>query len=599
MRRMFKAALCSLGLLASAAHAQAAPSTQTVDPIRYKVGIIGAPSFPESPNPDLEVPWTDANVKKMRDLGFNTIQINMAWAYRPYDEALNLEDVVPLPKEYELPTDRALENTLHSPDKIAARAAELKRRIALCKKYGLHIIFQFGAPFVGFPPQMDPPVQITTDPKTVARYRALIQEFGREFPGVDDLMIYTYDQDAWMCSEFGPQASCHGIPLSEREATFLNVLAGEWKTINPAGRLWWEPWELSAGEVYDTIPRLNANAIGLAIHSSIAEVMITNPADDWFKNVLYEGKQYGVPVIGEVFMGTPTEEMEPYTDVPSPLSTLRELQAVYRAGDLTGIKEYFGNVPTKEDPNLRMTSIFFRNPDISEQAALEEDAQPYGPAAEGIIRYWKLVSAAIDVAPWKVSWRFRRVGYSDPKHAMTAATLKGASWQSPGWQSTRRSTFMRTDETTEPNFWEREDIQLRCGYSADLLRQAIAAGNTVRSQVPEALRATFDKGMGELDGFRVRMLAYSYHLKETNLADDIRTAKAQNMPVRQDNVDELRKTLLEDQKNQGSAEPIGAAVKLLDTDLDKFLATYFLPSEPTGDQPAGSTYTHGSSITSN
>ena len=563
--------------------------------IKYKVGILGAPSFPQSPNPALEVKWDDANLQRMRDLGFNTMQINMAWAYRPYDEALNLEDVVPVPEQFQLTMDRELAKTLRTPEKIEARSEELKRRIALCKKYGFHIIFHFGAPFVGFPPQLTEPLpQVTTNPKTVERYKALIAEFGRKFPGVDDLLIYTYDQDAWMCSEFGPSPSCHGIPLAQRESAFLNALAHEWQQVNSQGRLWWEPWELSAGETYATIPMLDAKAIGLSIHSSVAEVMITNPADRWFRNVLWEATRREIPVIGEVFMGAPTEEMEPYTDVQCPLSTLRELQAVYRAGHLTGIKEYFGNVPTKEDPNLRMTSIFFRDPEIGEEDALRQDAHPYGPAADAVVHYWKLVTAAINFAPWDVSWRFRRIGYSDPSHLMTAATLKGASWQTPDWQSSRRSTFMRTDETNEPNFWMREDIQLRCEESGKTMQEAIDAGQALRQLVPTPLRSSFDNGLKELVSFRVRLLAYAYHLTETNLANDLRAAKALKLPLREENVKELRQTLVNDEQNQGQAEPIASAIRMLDSNLDKFLATYLLPSQATGAKDG-----KGSSITSN
>jgi hypothetical protein len=59
-------------------------------------------------------------------------------------------------------------------------------------------------------------------------------------------------------------------------------------------------------------------------------------------------------------------------------------------------------------------------------------------------------------------------------------------------------------------------------------------------------------------------------------------------------VDELRAILIKDQMNEGTREPIGAAIEMLDKDLDRFLATYFLPSEPTGAKDG-----RGSSITSN
>ncbi|HET7117465.1 MAG TPA: hypothetical protein VFI29_13290 [Hanamia sp.] len=75
----------------------------------------------------------------------------------------------------------------------------------------------------------------------------------------------------------------------------------------------------------------------------------------------------------------------------------------------------------------------------------------------------------------------------------------------------------------------------------------------------------------ELIGFRKRVLAYIYHL---------RGSKDLNLPVNKNNVEELKLLLITDQENLTSKEPIATAIKLLNEDLDKFLATYFLPPEP-------------------
>ena len=207
-------------------------------------------------------------------------------------------------------------------------------------------------------------------------------------------------------------------------------------------------------------------------------------------------------------------------------------------------------------------------------------AQPYNQAAEGVATYWKLSSEAIEMYPWDVSWRAREVGRSDPRHPMTAAVLKGASWQTPEWQSNRRTAFMRTDQTDSPNFWMREDIQLRFEQSASKMQAAITAAQTVQSKIPIAFKATFDKSVEELAGLKTRVLAYAYHLRETNLADLIRAAAKQGLKVNEQNVQELRALLVKDQKNMGSAEPMGSAITLFDSDLDKFMETYFLSSAP-------------------
>ncbi len=545
--------------------------------LELKVGFLGTPDHPD-------VEWNDENMQLMKDLGFNTMQLNIAWGSRPDDEPLNLEDVVRIPLQFELPMDKRLSKTLHSTQRIEKRSEKIKQRIALCKKDNFHTIFQFGAPFADHPRQEKEPLpQCIMDSTTINRYKTLIKEFYKKFPGVDDLMMYTYDQDAWLCSEDGPCPRCHGVPVAIRVVKFVNTLAQTWRKLNPNGILWWEPWELSAGEVYSAINLLDTKCVGLAIHSNIAEVQIAFPADRWFKNVLYLAKKKDIPVLAEVWMGCPTEEMEPYTHIPTPLLTLQELRAVYNAGVLKGIKEYYGNVPNEEDPNLRMTSIFFDNPDITDSVALNELAKPYLNAAEGVIKYWKLSSEAVAFYPWDVSWYAREVGRSNPIHLMTAATLKGASWETPSWQSSRKTYFMRTDETSEPNFWMREDMQLRFEQSASLMTQAISGAKSIQKIVPEKFKLEFDKSIKELSEFRRRVLAYVYHLRETNLANDIRISIKLKLPQKQrlENIAELRKILVKDQENEGTDEPIASAIKLLDHNLNKFLEIYFLPSKTT------------------
>jgi len=480
--------------------------------------------------------------------------------------------------------DKELIKTLHSPISIENRSEKIKQRIAVCEKNKFHTIFQFGAPFAGHPRQEKEPLpQCISDSVTIDRYKTLIKEFYKKFPGVNDLMMYTYDQDAWLGSEFGPCPQCHGIPVAIRAAKFVNTLAQTWKQLNPNGILWWEPWELSAGEVYSAVHLLDPTCVGLTIHSNIAEVQIAFPAGRWFKNVLYLAKTKNIPVIAELWTGCPTEEMEPYTHIPTPMLTLQELRAVYNAGVLKGIKEYYGNVPNEEDPNLRMTGIFFHNPEVSDSAAMNELTKSYLKAAEGVSKYWKLSSEAVAFYPWDVTWLAREAGRSNPEHLMTAATLKGASWETPDWQSSRKTYFMRTDEADDPNFWMLEDMQLRFEQSASLMTQAINIADSVKEFVPQILRSEFDKSIDELKELNRRVLAYAYHLRETNLANDIRSSIKLKMPEKQrlDNITELRKILLKDQENEGTNEPIASAIKMLDNNLNKFFKTYFLPSKAT------------------
>jgi hypothetical protein len=204
-------------------------------------------------------------------------------------------------------------------------------------------------------------------------------------------------------------------------------------------------------------------------------------------------------------------------------------------------------------------------------------------ASEGIREYWKLSSAAIAMYPWDITWFAREVGRSNPLHAMSAATLRGACWETPSWQSSRKAAFIRTDEANEPNFWMREDAQIRFELAATKMEEAVTMARSIRQNVPQEYLGAFDKGVEELGGFRQRCLAFVYHLRETNLANLIRTSVAKGIPAerRKENIAELREILIKDQANQGKDEPIAGAVKLLDRDVEAFLSTYFLPTKTT------------------
>jgi hypothetical protein len=142
---------------------------------------------------------------------------------------------------------------------------------------------------------------------------------------------------------------------------------------------------------------------------------------------------------------------------------------------------------------------------------------------------------------------------------------------------------MRTDETNEPNFWMREDMQLRFEQSASLMLQAINVADSIKESVPPIFKSEFNQSIQELNGFRRRVLAYVYHLRETNLANDIRSSIKLKLPQKQrlENIAELKRILTKDQENEKSKEPIATALDLLDKNLNKFLGTYFLPSKPT------------------
>jgi hypothetical protein len=575
-----------------------------ISPFQVRVGFLGNPNSAEPFKFWRVVLWSDANLLRLKQLGFNTIQVNVAWGPRPDDEPLNLEDVV------ELPPDLAAEypqvvplNCDPSPQRRHERRDDVSQRSAACHRLGLRTIFHFGAPYNNHMHYGDGPPNCISDEMVLRRYVLLLEIFARDFPEVDDILVYTYDQDAWLCSEFGPCPRCLGIPLHERLPRFLEGLAAAWQRSRPGGRLWWEPWELSAGQVYACIPRLRPELFGLALHANVAEVMATQPADRWLKNTAALAGERGLPVIIEYWLGGPCEEQEPLLHLSHPLVTLRGLKAIAAAPGVSGLKEYYGLDPDREDPNLRMTALFLANPGMSEELALEEIARPYQAAAASMARFWRLTSRGMELFPWDVSWYVRQIGRSRVDHALSAARIRGMPCRTPSWCSTRHTIFLRAYEyNTEDDPWLREDIELRCRMAAEAWEQALALGEqTLPSvpNVPEPLGLSFERNLLDLGRLRRRALAYAYHLRETNLAQMLREYPRAPAHLRA----ELRQCLQADLENYALEQqadlaapglglfPLGVqapglpwseaedALHMLEQDPRVFLETYLLATE--------------------
>ncbi len=556
---------------------------------QYRIAILGYPSNAavewDAGNPMAEymkslaapkVEWSPENLQKLKALGFNTIQLNLAWGYRPNDEPLNIEDVVELPPRLRDQYPQVVPlRSQQTPERIQQRRTDLRNRTKMAKEAGFRTIFHFGAPYNAQYKYGDAEPNCLMDGKTSDRYAHLLEVFGRDFPGVDDILIYTYDQDAWLCNEFGTCPRCLGVPLHDRVVPFLQKMVATWSKINPQGRVWWEPWELSAGEVYESVVRMDSGGFGLSIHSNVAEAMSTLPVDRWFKNVCNLASQRGIPVVGETFLGGASEELEPYRYLSYPLVTLHGLRTFASVPGLKGMKEYYGLIPTIDDPNLRMTALFFSNPGVDDETALKILASPYGAAQADVIQFWRLTSEAMELFPWDASWFIREIGRSDPVHSMSAAIIRGQVAHTPAWESTRHAIFMKTDNQ-EADSWMLEDVQLRCDLAAERMSRALALGQRVRPELPQQLQADYAEDLKQLAGFKQRTLAYVYHLRETNLARIMRGLREKGTPVPDRMRQEMAAVLKADQQNEQQAEPFGQALALLASDEDAFLKTYFI-----------------------
>lgn len=516
-----------------------------------RIAVLGNPTAPG-------VAWDDADLEFLASHGFDTVQLNIAWSWRPGDEPLNLEDIVSTGDE---PLPHGADP---SPEAWERRRRDLAERGATAHRNGLRTVFHCGVPYNARDGYHDAELeQCILDPETMVRYETLLRRLAREFPDVDDVLVYTYDQEAWLCSEFGHCRRCRGVPLHERVAPFLNRLGAAWRGARAGGRLWWEPWELSAGQVLATLPLLDPLTLGVAMHSSAAEVVSTNAVDALVRNAAATAHRHGLPLVVELFLTGATEETEPYQHVPVPLVTLRQLRAVAALPGPVGIKEYYGIVPHVPDPNLDAAAEYAARPEATDEEIVAKVAATFG-SPDRLAAAWARASEAYATVPWDASWFIRQLGRSVPAHALTAATVRGMQsaadrWNTPSWRSTRGTGFMRTDNT-EPHPWLLEDVQLRCAAAADTFDAAIATMTEAAEDVDGARQAIVAAGIAELAAITVRLRAYELHLRATNLAGHLRALRGQPGVDVSELVTELRDVLARDLENQRRAVRVDAAV---------------------------------------
>lgn len=420
-------------------------------PFTYAIGIVGHPTTPD-------VAWSDDQLSLLKDIGLNTLQLSIAWAWRPAGEVLNLENLA----------DPAL-------------AAEWHRRIAQAQRFGFRTLAHFGLP-------MGPQTDATTcimDPQVRERYVGLLSHLMRNFPGVDDVMIYTYDQLAWLCSEFGDCPRCHGVPLHERLTPFLEEMVHAVRSVNPSARLWWEPWELSAGQIYAITERIKTEHFGLICHNTIAEVQFVNTTDLWFRNLARLAGSRGIPMIGEGFFSGSGEDISPLTHLSCPRLVYQQLDALRHTQGVVGIKEYYGLVPAHFSANMAMLRAYLHTPDAPSRGLLEQVAGPYGAAVQAqMLEAWELTAQAIEFFPWDASWALRRI--FEQGENVSYQKIPNASWFTPSWQANRRGFYMVTDETQQ-HPWLLEDVALRAELAARRFAQAtdllaLASEKTLRPE---------------------------------------------------------------------------------------------------------------------
>ena len=478
-----------------------------------RVALVGNPAKPD-------VPFDIVALRRLKALGFNTVQLNIAWGGRPDDEPLNLEDILS-------PEDQPDERQRRWFDEIA-------RRAALARAEGMRTIFHFGAPrldkplyeILGDDALVDAETEANSIQKEeiIRKYEYLITLLARRIPQVDDLLMYTFDQGAWLGNEFGEDALASGVPLHERIPLFLQRLSARWAAERPNGRLWWEPWEISAGSIYAVLPQLPRENFGLMLHSNIAEVQKANPVDRWLRNTALLAGDLGIPVCGEVFLTGANEETEPLQHIFTPALVWQQIHRLQEM-ELYGIKEYFGTRPDMPaELDLLMAGICFADPRLGEGEALAALAARW-PRVSALPAAMAAAHRGYALYPWDLSWQLRvickkHVGW----HPYTRFWVAGEVAASPSWCSTRRSVYMLTENEETLHPWLIEDVGLRCRAAAEELRKA-ADGYTLAAEQctmdMDAARSFAAAGQ-DFARFAAVAMDQALHAEQTLCAQNIR-----------------------------------------------------------------------------
>ena len=452
------AALAVLTLFAMTCSAPAASGggAGTTGGFKYFVGIVGNPSVPD-------ISWSDGELEQIKALGVNMVQLSIAWGNKPADEVLNLEDL------------------------DAGQREKFAFRIKQAQKHGLKTLAQFGIPRMTNYSPVRPACIL--DPAVQEKYRELLTDFMTSFPEVDDVMVYTFDQRAWLCSEFGPCPRCSGLPLDERLPGFLNLLNETMQKCRPDTRLWWKPWELSKGQVVAILDKVQPEHFGLMLNPSTSnEVYPFNDrsfkSDLGVKRFVQLAKERNIPVVGEFdhTLYKPLYLMEDFF----PRLIYEQMQGWKELEGVVGVKEYYGFAPSTFSVNAAMLKAWMRAPDAPLGTLLQEIAAPYGDKAAPLMMHaWEYTAQSVEAYPWDTTYLIGAMALDrhwDGSHDWEPVTIPGATWDTPIWKANRRANFMLTEEH-KAHPWLFEDAGLRLEDSAALgfksvgyYDQAIAAG---------------------------------------------------------------------------------------------------------------------------
>lgn len=433
--------------------------------------------------------YTKENLEKLREMGADTILVNIAWS-RPYIDAVLLEHVAVSDKYPLMSSDK---NT------VERYSSALKMRSEAVHEAGMKSLGLFGIPqylpYANLPDEYQklrgstqsnvasPDDQVTCilSPETVEYYKELLTK-AIETCGLDGILIYTCDELADVCDETSDCPRCHGIPLEDRIPGFLNELYNHCLTVKPGFEMWWEPWEFSASQTYLCLEKLDTG-IGVACHSTLHEVYHINHPDPWLRNMGMLCKRSGRQLMVEMFLSGSGEELGPIRGYPCPRLTYEQIRSLDLLEGVTCVKEYFGTAMKFFSVNEQMAELAMKSEEDYDRL-INKIASRFTDdisVREKLIEAWEESSQALLMTPWDISWVFRFSNFQpyDPAWYGKVSFVNSmrTPWKTPSWESNRRSYYMitATAGNMSENAWKDMDKRMTialglCGSAETKLR---------------------------------------------------------------------------------------------------------------------------------
>lgn len=520
---------------------------------KYVGGMVGNPDIPN-------VAWSDEQMQILRDMGMNFAQMNIAWNGRPGNEPLNLE---------------------HLDDEMLAT---FRYRVDQLNKFGMKGMPHFGLPrmlaskHVGnITPYMTPACLL--EEETTERNWAMMERLMKTCPEIDDYMFYTYDQHAWICSEFGGCPNCAGIPLDERLPAFINEFKRRMATLNPNVTFWWQPWELSLGQITEVLYKLEPGNIGLMVNTAGSESYFNNLDNYWIRGIGAIAAELNIPIIGEIQSAGSGVAGVPLQRVSCPSLVKRQIDIVRKLPTFVGIKEHYGYAFEKYSSNMIFLTEYLRDPDADTDTLLERTALHYGKkCVKELVEAWKISEVATDFIPFEFVYLYSNIcGYS-PKHNFDVPMVQGVHADTPAWESDRRAYFLITHDI-QYHPWALENAALKfkqAGFRfkkmVGLLREALAKASDRKDDLKETIE----------DMYKVQQacLGQYYWFKESLAAYDARIAIFQRDSAKTERAlarfDELMRGDIE---NQEGDEEIVKKYEEFKADYKKFFEDNFRQEE--------------------